>query len=1045
MSNDIDISVDGLGEITIEDKTLERNESSVLYNYNDRYNLDLLANELEDFSSFVEWQSSDSINVFNSTSLDTTAKILSENINFYYRTYIKGEENNPVIAVVLTFDKSGSMSNDELTQTANSINSFIDEGANDSDVTLYYAIVEYGAEANVSTGSDFIEATSTSQRASSSTTIDTSSTNYEKAMEKALELYKTTSIDLSNATKSIVHTSDGNASFDQNALVTIDGVEKSYSEHALDNGLNYIYSLVIYQSVGNEGMKNISRMIHSESEILVNEYDKGYYRTNVVSNESDSGQYIGDVYSEIYDTVKYIYIYQTFLNEYDNDDFKFTSAGNNDILLANIASQAYLESKYPTLDINTCNIITEIKNIESARTIDDLEITPGLNISYDDTIDNILAKSLITYNQYYIKGIFQNDGYVLTINKNPSEAGSINVSSNPHPNSLPDSKYGYFNKGEVIDIEAVTNTGYEFREWVRDINDTSPTQQITMDEDKSLEAYFNKLGYTLDVNILPEDKFGSYSIEPKKDIYETDENITVSGIENKSAVFDRLEYDTSTINNISTNGMQINFNIVGNTVIDYYFDPNLYKVNIEIVGEGDVSVTPNPGDLTEPDYGNYYYNDNIAIEAINSVTGWEFSHWELDIESESQIEYFNIKEDKNIKAVFVANEYKLLAETYGNGEILLEEVDVHNPLGDIQSNYINRNYSKNDVVNLTYIDNNDCWYFDSWIEDIESTNKTEEVVIDSNKHIVADFNIRRYSIDKNIIGNGRIELSPSNNKYECGDLVEVTAIPDKGYKFDHWEDDLNISTNPESINIYENKNITAVFTKKKYTLDLTINGTGNVDVTPSKTEYSYGDEVTLQAEGVGDSNFVSYTYKNKTPEIVSTDRYQNIVMNEDRNITVLFEDNEYILTVETVGQGNVEITPEKDVYSAGDLIELEVISEDNWMFYTWSSSPELNLEDSNESFNITEDTHITAYFKRGVDKSVNYELINNRYKGMVESYKFNKQNHQTELNIDKIENYYESINSLIENINNNLDEHRVLKRRLLSLKEKIKRLYKGDY
>ena len=60
-------------------------------------------------------------------------------------------------------------------------------------------------------------------------------------------------------------------------------------------------------------------------------------------------------------------------------------------------------------------------------------------------------------------------------------------------------------------------------------------------------------------------------------------------------------------------------------------------------------------------------------------------------------------------------------------------------------------------------------------------------------------------------GGGSVGLIPPGGTYDSGTSVQLTATPASGYRFDHWEDDLSGSTNPASITMNGNKNVTAVF------------------------------------------------------------------------------------------------------------------------------------------------------------------------------------------------------------------------------------------
>ena len=61
------------------------------------------------------------------------------------------------------------------------------------------------------------------------------------------------------------------------------------------------------------------------------------------------------------------------------------------------------------------------------------------------------------------------------------------------------------------------------------------------------------------------------------------------------------------------------------------------------------------------------------------------------------------------------------------------------------------------------------------------------------------------------IGSGSISKSPDKVAYETGEMVELTAVPVKGWKFREWQGDLSGSINPNSITMTSNKRVYAVF------------------------------------------------------------------------------------------------------------------------------------------------------------------------------------------------------------------------------------------
>ena len=122
-----------------------------------------------------------------------------------------------------------------------------------------------------------------------------------------------------------------------------------------------------------------------------------------------------------------------------------------------------------------------------------------------------------------------------------------------------------------------------------------------------------------------------------------------------------------------------------------------------------------------------------------------------------------------------------------------------------------------------------------------------------------------YTLTVNISGNGSVDRDPNWATYPDGQDVELTAYPDLGWSFDHWEDDLGGSDNPEIITMDDDKTVTAVFTHDEYTLTvssirdiipiygvpITVTPNDNYSHGDGETEfqrvYCYGEPVTLTA------------------------------------------------------------------------------------------------------------------------------------------------------------------------------------------------------
>ncbi|UII25637.1 cellulase family glycosylhydrolase [Fulvivirga maritima] len=88
-----------------------------------------------------------------------------------------------------------------------------------------------------------------------------------------------------------------------------------------------------------------------------------------------------------------------------------------------------------------------------------------------------------------------------------------------------------------------------------------------------------------------------------------------------------------------------------------------------------------------------------------------------------------------------------------------------------------------------------------------------------------------YSISTSTIGSGTITLSPAGGNYTAGTSVTITANPATGWSFDNWSGGLSGSTNPTSVTVNANMNITANFSENQ-------TGTPCSSPTPISTPFS---------------------------------------------------------------------------------------------------------------------------------------------------------------------------------------------------------------
>ena len=108
-------------------------------------------------------------------------------------------------------------------------------------------------------------------------------------------------------------------------------------------------------------------------------------------------------------------------------------------------------------------------------------------------------------------------------------------------------------------------------------------------------------------------------------------------------------------------------------------------------------------------------------------------------------------------------------------------------------------------------------------------------------------------------GEGEISLNQNNN-YRYGDIISVNASASDHWEFSHWESNLKSSPHPDiNITLTENTDLTAVFEKKKYDLQITCLplSFGNAFTSTNKYKFFYGDTIDIRAIAKNGKRFVS--------------------------------------------------------------------------------------------------------------------------------------------------------------------------------------------
>jgi uncharacterized repeat protein (TIGR02543 family) len=88
--------------------------------------------------------------------------------------------------------------------------------------------------------------------------------------------------------------------------------------------------------------------------------------------------------------------------------------------------------------------------------------------------------------------------------------------------------------------------------------------------------------------------------------------------------------------------------------------------------------------------------------------------------------------------------------------------------------------------------------------------------VHANQTIAASFAPSNFTVTVSVVGSGSVTKNPDQPTYSGGSNVQLTATPAAGWSFAGWSGDASGATNPLTVNVTANLNITATFSQHVY-------------------------------------------------------------------------------------------------------------------------------------------------------------------------------------------------------------------------------------
>ncbi len=183
-----------------------------------------------------------------------------------------------------------------------------------------------------------------------------------------------------------------------------------------------------------------------------------------------------------------------------------------------------------------------------------------------------------------------------------------------------------------------------------------------------------------------------------------------------------------------------------------------------------------------------------------------------------------------------------------------------------------------------------------------------------------------------------------------------------GYAFSHWEVTEgkaiigDPAMSPTTLKIDSGDvTVKAVFRKEYYSLDISVSGTGSVNIFPSADSFDIDTSVKLEAIPEVDWRFEGWS---GGLESTMNPLYLNLSANT--SVRAVFVPDVYGLLFQVTGNGTILSDPDQDTLLNGTIVELTAKPDSGWIFASWGG--DLSGNENPVSVTLTKDLTVLAFF-----------------------------------------------------------------------------------
>jgi hypothetical protein len=378
-----------------------------------------------------------------------------------------------------------------------------------------------------------------------------------------------------------------------------------------------------------------------------------------------------------------------------------------------------------------------------------------------------------------------------------------------------------------------------------------------------------------------------------------------------------------------------------------------------------VSVSPSGAGSVSVDPAESWYASGTSVE-LTAVpeAGWLFNRWEGDLSGTDNPADLTMNGPRSVTAVFAPVEFTVVVTTsVGSGtQVTVDGSTVSAPHAaewqEGSTHTIGVPSPQSGGTGTRYL-------FESWSD---GGAQTHDVTVTGAATYTAALGTEyELSMGVSPAGAGSVDLDPAGPWYARGTSVQLAAVKETGWVFDHWEGNLSGTDNPADLTMDGPKSVTAVFAPLEFAVVVTTSVGSGTEVTvdgstvaaPYQDQWQEGSTHSIgvpspQSAGTG----IRYVYESWSDGGAQT--HDVTVTGAATYTAALGTEYELSVTASPSEGGSVDLDPAGPWYESGTSVQLAANPATGWEFDHWEG----DLAGTDNPANVTMDgpKSVTAVF-----------------------------------------------------------------------------------